>query len=979
MANDIEINVRVANQTGGGLTSVNASMNGLRQNAQSAGTALTRLNARALTAAASLGILAHAADEAGDALGRIEGRATAATTALGEARTSSTQLSTSLRSVSRSATSAEGRMDIMSTRAGVLRDRMGELDGSLRRVGGSLGAIRGGFGSLSTSAGDASGSMNRLIMAAMALAPALIPIAAAAVPLAAGMAAAGAATAIFTAALIPQFSAMGDAIKAEDKYQKSLESHASTSKAAAKAEGEYLASMSAMPPAVQQAASSLTVLKDAYKGWSDSLAGDTLPVVTKGFAVLTGMFPKLTPVVQGASAQLDRFMMILAGGVQSPGFDSFMQKFAAFSTQALAKAVSGVVRLGEALREGGSARNGIGEFMQFARDVGPAVGETLRNLAEMLGRLLVAAADTGVGVLSLVNAFAQLVNAIPPEMLSRLVQLAVAFASVRLAMAALAAVGPAVAAAATATAAFSRAARFAGVASAISGVTQQLTLMQKSTIVLAALTAVVIGINELAEKAKGAPPDVDRLTTSLKRLGEAGKFTGELKSTFGDMDGFVRKVEEMRAASEGFDRAKTFTSLTPMGPLLDKAAKKIDELVRGTKSLSAVKEDFKGLDESFANLARGGFADEAATQFQRFEAALRASGRTTSEITALFPQYGAAVASLKAEQELVARSMGLFGEQAMAVKAKLDSQKASTDGLRQAIVALNDVNRAALGGMIGFEASIDAAAKAAKDNAGSLDMVNGVLDLNGEKSRTAASALADLAAKTDEAASAARDNGASWETVNGIWERGRAKLLESAQAMGLTRAEALALAEQILATPDKTARLKGNMEDLQAKLNDAHARLASVPDSRKAAVRAEISDLEAKVRTAQARLDSLSDETVYIDTVLRTFRQGEINDMNAGRAHGGIIGAAGGGPRSRMTLVGEQGPELVDLAPGSRVRSNPDSKRIADGMAGGGGGPVVLELRSSGSRIDDFLLEALRGAIRVKGGDVQLVLGSSNR
>lgn len=979
MANDIEINVRVANQTGSGLTSVNASMNSLRQNAQSAGTALTRLNARALIAASSLGILAHAADEAGDALGRIEARATAATTALGETRTSSTQLSTSLRSVSRSAASADGRMDTMSTRAVVLRDRMGELDGSLRRVGGSLGAIRGGFGSLSTSTGDASSNMNRLIMAAVALAPALVPIAAAAVPLAASMAAAGAATAVFTAALIPQFSAMGEAIKAEDKYQKSLGSHASTSKAAAKAESEYLASMSAMPPAVQQAAQSLAVLKDVYKGWSDSLADDTLPVVTKGFAVLTGLFPRLTPVVQGASAQLDRFMMILAGGVQSPGFDAFMQKFAAFSTQALAKAVSGVVRLGEALREGGSARNGISEFMQFARDVGPAVGETLRNLAEMLGRLVVAAADAGIGLLSLINTFAQLVNAIPPEVLSRLVQLAVAFTTLRLAMAGLAVVGPAVMAAATATAAFARAARFAGVASAISGVTQQLTLMQKSTIVLAALTAVVIGINELAEKAKGAPPDVDRLTTSLKRLGEAGKFTGELKSTFGDMDGFIRKVDEMRAASEGFDKAKSFTSLIPMGIVIEKAAGKIDELVRGTKSLGAVKEDFKGLDESFANLARGGFANEAATQFKRFEEALRASGRTTSEIAALFPQYGAAVASLKAEQELVARSMGLFGEQAMAVKVKLDAQKASTDGLRQSIQALNDVNRGALGGMIGFEAAIDAAAKAAADNSGSLQMVNGVLDLNSEKSRAAASALADLATKTDEAAATARDNGASWEAVGAIYDRGREKLIASAQAMGLTKEQARALADQILATPDKTARLNGNMEDLRAKLAEAKAQLNSVPDSRKAAIRAEISDLEAKIARAEAELAGMRKNytvTVHYQTT------GSPYLPSGGReyAHGGVIGAAGGGPRSRMTLVGEQGPELVDLAPGSRVRSNPDSKRIADGMAGGGGGgPVVLELRSSGSRIDDLLMEILRGAIRVKGGDVQLVLGSSNR
>jgi phage-related minor tail protein len=36
---------------------------------------------------------------------------------------------------------------------------------------------------------------------------------------------------------------------------------------------------------------------------------------------------------------------------------------------------------------------------------------------------------------------------------------------------------------------------------------------------------------------------------------------------------------------------------------------------------------------------------------------------------------------------------------------------------------------------------------------------------------------------------------------------------------------------------------------------------------------------------------------------------------------------------------------------------------------------TVLELRSSGSRVDDLLLELLRGAVRSRGGDVQLVLG----
>ncbi|MEU1554307.1 hypothetical protein ABZ517_16510 [Streptomyces scabiei] len=92
-----------------------------------------------------------------------------------------------------------------------------------------------------------------------------------------------------------------------------------------------------------------------------------------------------------------------------------------------------------------------------------------------------------------------------------------------------------------------------------------------------------------------------------------------------------------------------------------------------------------------------------------------------------------------------------------------------------------------------------------------------------------------------------------------------------------------------------------------------------------------------------------------------------------GFAHGGIVGAASGGARSALTLVGEHGPELVDLAPGSRVHSNEDSRRMVS--MGGGTSTVVLEVQSAGGRLEDLLTELIRRAVRVKGGDVQKVLG----
>lgn len=93
-----------------------------------------------------------------------------------------------------------------------------------------------------------------------------------------------------------------------------------------------------------------------------------------------------------------------------------------------------------------------------------------------------------------------------------------------------------------------------------------------------------------------------------------------------------------------------------------------------------------------------------------------------------------------------------------------------------------------------------------------------------------------------------------------------------------------------------------------------------------------------------------------------------------GFAHGGVIGhAATGGVRNGMTMVGEHGPELVNLAPGSHVRSNPDTERLL-GQGGNGGGSTLV-LKSSGRRVDDMLIEILREAIHQRGGDPVTVLG----
>jgi hypothetical protein len=94
-----------------------------------------------------------------------------------------------------------------------------------------------------------------------------------------------------------------------------------------------------------------------------------------------------------------------------------------------------------------------------------------------------------------------------------------------------------------------------------------------------------------------------------------------------------------------------------------------------------------------------------------------------------------------------------------------------------------------------------------------------------------------------------------------------------------------------------------------------------------------------------------------------------------GIAAGGIAGAAAGGIRSGLKLVGEHGPELVQMSAGSRVYNASQTAAMA-----AGGAPVTVVLSFSGrggGTLDKALLNWIQHAVRVRGGgDVQVAFGT---
>lgn len=225
---------------------------------------------------------------------------------------------------------------------------------------------------------------------------------------------------------------------------------------------------------------------------------------------------------------------------------------------------------------------------------------------------------------------------------------------------------------------------------------------------------------------------------------------------------------------------------------------------------------------------------------------------------------------------------------------------------------------------VGFEAAVDAATASVKEN-------GRTLDVHTEKGRNNRQALDSIAASTLAWAAAARNAGQSVSVQNGILEQGRAAFVRTATQMGLTSSQARTLANSILGIP-KSKSTTFSAPGLSGELSQVQR------------YREVITSINGKTVTVHYRSD------------------GSVAVGNSGgarmKASGGIVGAATGGIRSRLTMVGEHGRELLDLAPGTRVHSNPDTERM---VGSGGAGGVTVNMYVQGSiRSDRDLIRMIR-------------------
>lgn len=392
----------------------------------------------------------------------------------------------------------------------------------------------------------------------------------------------------------------------------------------------------------------------------------------------------------------------------------------------------------------------------------------------------------------------------------------------------------------------------------------ELGAVGKASVVIGGLALLAVGVAKLADLGKSAPPDIDKLSTSLKELGSSGQFTGELKSTFGDVNGVVGALEKLRAAQAELNKERSKSSLTQIGlknrtnPIGDWFWKQMDGLSKGGDSVDALKDKFGSLDKAMAGLVSSGNAQAAASFFGTIKARALAEGHSLKEVTSAFPEYKAALAGLKGDQELAAQSMGLFGGKAVATQAALDAENQAAQGLEQSIMALNAVHRAAYDAETAFYQAVSDASKAVKDNGKTLNVHTDA----GRKNREV---LSQLAAKTEEYVDKMNKQHFAADKVDKTYQEGRKNLIATAEAMGDTKAQAEKLAGLLLNFPAaKKLQLTADTKAAKADLNAFNAAVKHTPGAKSVKLSALSAGAEKVLESLGYKVQHLKDGSVKI-------------------------------------------------------------------------------------------------------------------
>ncbi|GBQ01037.1 hypothetical protein SSP531S_24670 [Streptomyces spongiicola] len=271
--------------------------------------------------------------------------------------------------------------------------------------------------------------------------PAVAAVTAAGFGMVAAFASAQAAVKAFQLAAGPQMEAITEVA---DLAAEAEQAAAEGGEKAAEAQKAYADALAELPAPTRAAAKEFIALKKDHQQWSDSLAGTTMPVFTKGLGLLRQALPLLTPLVKAAAGAFSGFLDEIGKGLSGGGIKAFADSLARFagtnlksflmSLRNIAVGFAGLIAaflpMSDNMSGGledltgkfaawGQSLEGSAGFAQFV-ELAKQGAATLGTLAAAFGTLLVAAAPL-IGVTSqLALMLADVINSVPTEVLTGL-------------------------------------------------------------------------------------------------------------------------------------------------------------------------------------------------------------------------------------------------------------------------------------------------------------------------------------------------------------------------------------------------------------------------------------------------------------------------------------------------------------------------------------------------------------------------------
>lgn len=416
-----------------------------------------------------------------------------------------------------------------------------------------------------------------------------------------------------------------------------------------------------------------------------------------------------------------------------------------------------------------------------------------------------------------------------------------------------------------------------------------------------------------------------------------------------------------------------------------------DGVTQFAQALSAVPfgagaKGIQNLDSALAQL-QATDPQTAATEFYQIQQALEAQGKSADDVSKMFPQYTKALADAKnatvsyasaatlaltpaqsftqaliGQQQQLAANADKAGVSAIAAISlggaqadlngvlgdSVSSYQLATDGAsgyNTVLTSLNGTTNSLLTTEADFTIALDGVSKAAKSNGTSLDVNN---DKGAQNIKTF-TGLADAAQK---AAVAVYQNEVQTKGANAAFADANTKLQQEKAAFVAAADKAGFNKQQVQALADELFRLP---KDVGTNVN---------------------LDTNGAVQQLNGLLQRIDSSTGTVQVYMSP-NGGPGGRALGGQAHGGIIGglgaAATGGVHGSWTQINEQGIEAVRLPFGSTVLSHPDTMRALDQAQGAAPGRLEVQLVAGGG--EEEFLRFLRKAIRVRGGNVQQVLG----